>query len=93
MILNTFIYQSLHPIIQTSHQIYSHYQTRHRDQSPFITHIIIDFLLVHLKILFFSLKLSFDAIDIKLFQGKIHFILFFHPFHKAYLKALFLLKI
>jgi lysophospholipid acyltransferase (LPLAT)-like uncharacterized protein len=92
-ILNTFIYQSLHLINQTSQQIYSQFQTRHLDQSPFITHIIIDFLLIHLKILSFSLKLSFDATDIKPFQGKIHFILFFHPFHKVYLKALILLRI
>ncbi len=93
MILNTFIYQSLHLINQSSHQIYSQFQTRHLDQSPFITRIIIDFLLIHLKFLFFSLKLLFGATDIKPFQGKIHFILFFHPFHKVYLKALFLLRI
>lgn len=90
MFLHSFLDQFLDLNLQSNHQLYFHYQNRCPDQSPFETHIIIDFLFIHLTNLFFSLRLTVRVINIKLFQDKIHFILFFHLFHKAYLKALFL---
>jgi hypothetical protein len=88
LFLNTFIRQLLNLDIHVRNHFYCHHQRRYRDQSPFITHIVIYFSFYHLNILSSSLKLEVGVINIKLFQDKIHFILFFHLFHKVYLKVL-----
>ena len=87
--LNTSIDQFLNLLIQAYHQFNFHFLMRRRDQLPFVIQIIIYFLFVNLKNLFFSLKLSFVVIDIKLSQDKIHFIPFSHLFRKVHLIIVF----
>ena len=84
---HAIIDQFLNLLIKTNHHF--DHQMRCRDQSPFITHIILYFSFIHLKIPYFSLKFSFDVAIIKHFQDKIRIILFFHRFHKVYLNVLF----
>jgi len=88
--LNTFMHRFLNLLIQAYRQFNFHFLMRRRDQLPFVIQIIIYFLFVNLKNLFFSLKLSFVVIDIKLSQDKIHFIPFSHLFRKVYLIIMFL---
>jgi hypothetical protein len=92
LFLNTSILQFLNLNIQVKNHFYFHHQRRCLDQSPFITHIVKYFSSNHLNILSSSLKREVGVISIKLFRGKIHFILFFHLFHKVYLKVLSLKK-
>ncbi len=88
--LNTFMHRFLNLLIQAYRQFNFHFLMRHRDQLPFVTQIIIYFLSVNLKNLFFPLKLSFVVINIKLSLGKIHFIPFSHLFRKVHLIIVFL---